>query len=390
MTLSPSSAKYQLVLGTGAFALCFAVFGSLSAMMPILSKQMHLTPVQQSIAVAIPVLLGSLGRIPLGMLTDRFGGRSVFTAVMLLSIVPAFLMGGVHDYAHLLAYGFLIGIGLASFSVGVGFVSGWYPADRQGFALGVYGAGNIGQSLAAFGAPVIAAAIGFRWGFWTFGILLAVWLVVFAIAARNAPRRGAAKSFAETIRPLGDRRSWVLSLYYFLTFGGFVAMAIYLPIFLTGLFRLTPQAAGIRTAGFVVLATAMRPLGGVLADRVGGSNILKWVFPFTAIMAIFMACPLMITFTIGALGVAAAIGLGNGAVFKMVPEYFPQSVGSVTGLVGAAGGLGGFFPPLVLGIVKQQTGSFLAGFIMLSVFCLLCLAVLVAGRKTPLALAQVS
>lgn len=387
MQSSESSARLQLALGTGAFALCFAVFGSLSAMMPILSRQMHLTSVQKSIAVALPVLLGSLGRIPLGMLTDRLGGRSVFTAVMALSLIPAFLMGGVHDYPHLLAYGFLIGIGLASFSVGVGFVSGWYSAAKQGFALGVYGAGNIGQSLAAFGAPVIAAAAGLRWGFWTFGILLSIWLAIFAIGARNSPRSGAARTFVETVRPLKDRRSWVLSLYYFLTFGGFVALAIYLPIFLTEMFHLSPQDAGFRTAGFVVVATAMRPVGGVLADRVGGRRILQWVFPFSATMAILMACPLMVTFTIGALGTAAAIGLGNGAVFKLVPEYFPQSVGSVTGLVGAAGGLGGFFPPLVLGFVKQQTGSFLAGFIMLSIFSLLCLVVLVTGRKKASALA---
>jgi NNP family nitrate/nitrite transporter-like MFS transporter len=376
-----SAARLQLALGTGAFALCFAVFGSLSAMMPILSRLMHLTAVQKSIAVALPVLLGSVGRIPLGMLTDRFGGRSVFTAVMILSLFPAFLMGGVQDYRQLLVYGFLIGIGLASFSVGVGFVSGWYAAERQGFALGVYGAGNIGQSLAAFGAPVIAAAFGFRWGFWTFGILLAVWLMIFALAARNAPRRGAIKSFAETVRPLRDHRSWVLSLYYFLTFGGFVAMAIYLPIFLTEMFRLTPQDAGLRTAGFVVLATSMRPLGGVLADRVGGRRILQWVFPITGIMAVLMAVPLMVTFTIGALGVAAAIGIGNGAVFKLVPEYFPDSVGSVTGLVGAAGGLGGFFPPLVLGFVKQRMGTFFPGFLMLSAFCLLCLLLLLSQRK---------
>lgn len=356
-------------------------------MMPILSKQMHLSAVEKSIAVALPVLLGSLGRIPLGMLTDRFGGRSVFTAVMALSLAPAFLMGGVQDYVHLLAYGFLIGIGLASFSVGVGFVSGWYSAQRQGFALGVYGAGNIGQSLAAFGAPVIAAAFGFRWGFWTFGVVLAAWLGVFALLARNAPRRGAAKSLADTVRPLKDRRSWVLSLYYFLTFGGFVAMAIYLPIFLTEMFHLTPQDAGLRTAGFVVLATAMRPVGGMLADKVGGRSILKWVFPFTGVMALFLACPLMITFTVGALGVAAAIGLGNGAVFKLVPEYFPRSVGSVTGLVGAAGGLGGFFPPLVLGFVKQQTGTFSPGFLMLSAFCFACLILLVSRPQAEVATA---
>ena len=378
---SQTSPKLQLALGTGAFAFCFAVFGSLSAMMPILSKQMHLTPVQKSIAVAIPVLLGSLGRIPLGMLTDRLRGRSVFSFVMLLSIIPAFLMGTVQDYQHLLLYGFFIGIALASFSVGVGFVSGWYSAEHQGFALGVYGAGNIGQALAAYGAPFIAAAAGFRWGFWTFGVVLSIWLLLFVLLARNAPRHGPAKTFAETVRPLSDSRSWVLSLYYFLTFGGFVAMAIYLPIFLTEIFKLTPKDAGMRTAGFVVLATAMRPVGGILADKVGGRTILKYVFPATAAMAIFLACPMMATFTIGALGMAAAIGLGNGAVFKLVPEYFPGSVGSVTGLVGAAGGLGGFFPPLLLGFIKQRTGSFALGFILLGCFALMCLAVLLRGAR---------
>ena len=378
-----SSSSLQLALATGAFALCFAVFGSMSAMMPIISKQMALTPVQKSIAIAIPVLLGSVGRLPLGILADRFGGRIVFSLVMLFSIIPAFLMGGVTDYAHLVIYGFFIGVALASFSVGVSFVNGWYPPERQGFALGVYGAGNIGQSLAAYGSPVLAAAAGFKWGFWTFGVLLSVWLVIFALLARNAPGGGSAKSLAEIVRPLNDRRSWILSLYYFLTFGGFVAMAVYLPTLLTEVFKLTPQDAGFRTAGFVVLATGMRPVGGVLADKIGGRTILKWVFPLTAAMAIFLACPLMSTFTVGALGMAAAIGLGNGAVFKLVPEYFPKSVGGVTGLVGAAGGLGGFFPPLALGVIKQQTGSFTLGFVLLCVFALCCLVVLFRTSSTP-------
>jgi NNP family nitrate/nitrite transporter-like MFS transporter len=202
-----TSATTQLTLGTGAFALCFAVFGSLSAMMPILSRQMHLTPIQKSVAVAVPVLLGSLGRIPLGMLTDRFGGRIVFSVVMFLTIIPAVLMGTVHSYSELILYGFFIGIGLASFSVGVGFVSGWYSAAKQGTALGIYGAGNIGQSLAAFGSPFIAAAFGIKWGFWTFGVLLAVWFVIFAVFARNAPRTAPVRSFAETLRPLGNSRS---------------------------------------------------------------------------------------------------------------------------------------------------------------------------------------
>jgi NNP family nitrate/nitrite transporter-like MFS transporter len=379
----------QLVLATGAFAICFAVFGSVSAMMPILKRNLGLGPVQLSIALAIPVLLGSLGRIPLGMLTDRYGGRLIFSVVMASSITPALMMGFVADYWQLIVCGFFIGIALASFSVGVGFVSGWYPPERQGMALGIYGAGNIGQSLAAFGSPVLAAALGFRWGFWTFGVLLVVWLTFFWIKARNSPRRAPAKTFGDVIEPLRDVKSWVLSLYYFLTFGGFVAMAIYLPTFLTEIFKLTPGDAGFRTAGFVVLATVMRPAGGMLADRIGGRKILLWVFPATAAMAVFLACPMMVTFTIGALGMAAAIGLGNGAVFKLVPEYFPQSVGAVTGLVGAAGGLGGFFPPLVLGMVRQATGTFTPGFVLLALFAIICFVVVFksgskSGHKTHL------
>jgi NNP family nitrate/nitrite transporter-like MFS transporter len=228
---------------------------------------------------------------------------------------------------------------------------------------------------------MIAHAAGFRWGFWTFAALTTGWLVVFALLARDPPRRAPAKALREVLVPLRDRKSWVLGMYYFLTFGGFVAMAIYLPLLLTDLFGLTPQNAGLRTAGFVVVATALRPVGGILADRLGGRRILKLVFPITAAMAVLLCVPHMVTVTIGALGMAAAIGLGNGAVFKLVPEYFPGAVGSVTGLVGAAGGLGGFFPPLVLGVVKQLTGGYALGFALLATFALACLAVLVAGER---------
>lgn len=367
--------RKQLLLGTGAFALCFAVFGTVSAMMPVMKRQFHLTPVQVSVALAVPVLLGSLGRIPLGLLTDRFGGRIVFSATMVLSIGAALLMGTVNTYEELLLFGLVTGIALASFSVGVGFVSGWYSAEQQGFALGVYGAGNVGQSLAAFGAPLLFARLGFRNTFWMFALLLAAWTILFLLYAENAPRTGAPKTMKQMLRPLGDRMSWVLSLFYFLTFGGFVAMSIYLPIFLTEIFKLTPQDAGMRTAGFVLLATAMRPVGGWLSDRLGGATILAWIFPLVAALALLLTVDQMVPFTIGALGVAAAIGLGNGAVFKLVPEYFPQSVGAVTGLVGAAGGLGGFFPPLALGLIKQQTGTFFGGFALLSAFAVICFVV---------------
>jgi NNP family nitrate/nitrite transporter-like MFS transporter len=367
---------FQLILGTGAFAFCFAVFGSVSAMMPIMRKQLGFTPVQVSVAIAVPILLGSLGRIPLGILTDRFGGRVVFSLVMAFAMIPAYFMGNVHTFQQVVILGFLIGVALASFSVGVGFVSGWYPPERQGTALGVYGAGNVGQSLAAYGSPVLVGMWGYVWGYRTFSILLFAWLIVFVAFARNAPRRGPAKTFREIMQPLSDRHSWKLSVYYFLTFGGFVAMAVYLPIFLTEIFSLTPRDAGARTAGFVLLATAMRPVGGWLSDRISGHAILTLAFPFVAVMAMFMTMRSIVPFTVGALGMAAAIGLGNGAVFKLVPEYFPQSVGAVTGLVGAAGGLGGFFPPLVLGTIRQATGTFTWGFILLGLTAVSCLLVI--------------
>ena len=371
----------QLILATGAFAICFAIFGSVSAMMPTIKTDLNLTPVQVSIALALPVLLGSLGRIPLGMLTDRYGGRVVFSAVMAGSIIPSLGMGWVETYNQLLIAAFGCGLALASFSVGVGFVSGWYPPQRQGFALGVYGAGNAGQSLAAFGAPVLAANLGYQWGFWVFSALTVVWLICFMLFARNAPRQGPAKSLSQILQPMSSPKSWILSLYYFLTFGGFVAMAVYLPTLLTDLFGISKTDAGLRTAGFVLVATAARPFGGVLADKIGGTTILKWVFPITTCMAGLMAFSNVMPFTIGALGMAAAIGLGNGAVFKLVPEYFPQSVGIVTGLVGAAGGLGGFFPPLLLGYIRQQTGSFSYGFIALAMFTLVCWFVLYYNNR---------
>jgi len=371
----------QLALSTGAFAVCFSVFGSVSAMMPLAKLRLHLTPLQSSVAIAVPVLLGSLGRLPLGILADRWGSRRVSLAVMAAAIVGGLALAEVGSFAQLVAVGLFVGISLASFASSIGLASGWYPPARQGMALGVYGAGNIGQSLAAFGAPMIAHALGFRWGYWTFAALTAGWLVVFARLAQDPPRRSPRRAIREVLRPLRERNSWVLGMYYFLTFGGFVAMAIYLPLLLTDLFGLTPQDAGLRTAGFVVVATAMRPVGGILADRLGGRRILKAVFPATAAMALLLCVPTMGTVTLGALGMAAAIGLGNGAVFKLVPEYFPDAVSSVTGLVGAAGGLGGFFPPLVLGLVKQLTGGYVLGFGFLAMFSLACLAVLVAGDR---------
>jgi NNP family nitrate/nitrite transporter-like MFS transporter len=301
------------------------------------------------------------------MFADRFGGRAVFTAVMLISVVPAFLTPMVRSFGELLVCGFFLGIAGASFAVGVGFVSRWFNAERQGAALGVYGLGNIGQSAAVFLGPVIAVAIGWENVFRGMAALLAIWAGVFWLFARNAPVTLRPKSLGDTFNVLAHGRlSWALSAFYFLTFGGFVAFSIYLPSLLKDEFHLAPADAGLRTAGFVVLATTMRPVGGWLSDRIGGAKVLSAVFGVVVPFALLLAAPSMLPFTIGALGCAALMGLGNGAVFKLVPQYFPADTGTVTGLVGAMGGLGGFFPPLLLGLCRDYLGEIWPGFALLA------------------------
>lgn len=199
------------------------------------------------------------------------------------------------------------------------------------------------------------------------------WGGVFAFCTRNAETKAKPRTFQENIKvQRTEKLSWVLSLFYGLTFGGFVALSIYLPTLLKEIFELTPEDAGARTAFFVVLATGCRPVGGWLADRIGGQQLLVYVFGGLFLMGWLMAVPSMIPFTVGVLGCAILLGLGNGGVFKLVPQYFPQQTGTVTGLVVAAGGLGGFFPPIELGILKDLTGSYALGFVIFSVFALTC------------------
>ncbi|HXG94651.1 MAG TPA: nitrate/nitrite transporter [Blastocatellia bacterium] len=366
----------QLALATIAFAISFSVWGLIGALAPRFREMYGLTAFQTSLLIAVPVLLGSIGRIPMGILADKFGGRIVFGFLLLFCLIPALGASFTASYGLLVAWGFLIGVAGTSFSVGVAFVSKWFPAKQQGTALGIYGVGNIGQSIAVFGAPAIVAATSdWRVPFWAFGAAAAIFGIIFLLAARNADVKVEPKKFREYLSILKrERLAWALSLFYFLTFGGFVALSIYLPTLLKDIFSLTPTDAGARVAGFVIIATAMRPIGGWLADRYGGASVLMPVLGSISIFALGMTSNAIFIFTIGALGTASLLGLGNGAVFKLVPEYFPRETGTVTGLVGAAGGLGGFFPPLVLGLIKGQTGSYALGFIFLSGFALICLA----------------
>src|SRR5579871_561462 len=355
-----NSGNLQLTLGTISFAVCFAAWGLISAFAPRFRELFHLTATQTALLVAVPVLLGGLLRIVTGMLADRFGGRAVFAALMLVVAVPAYVVPSVGSYQNLLYVAFFLGIAGSSFAVGVGFVSRWFPPEKQGGALGIYGLGNIGQSAAVFLGPVLAAVVGWQNIFCGMAGLLVLWGVLFFLFARNSPK---------TVRPAGisamlsllarERLSWLLSLFYFLTFGGFVAFSIYLPVLLKDQFGLKPADAGFRTAGFVVLATLSRPLGGWLADRIGGARVLH---------AVFIG---ILPFTVGALGCAFLLGNGNGAVFKLVPQYFPKEVGTVTGLVGAMGGLGGFFPPLLLGYFRDHLHTVWPGFALLALLSLI-------------------
>jgi NNP family nitrate/nitrite transporter-like MFS transporter len=366
---SPATSRpnLQLTLGTISFAICFAAWGLISAFAPRFREAFNLTATQTAFLVAVPVLLGALLRIATGMLADRFGGRAIFSLLLIIVAVPAYLVPMVSSYRELLYVAFFLGMAGSSFAVGVGFVSRWFPPEKQGGALGIYGLGNIGQSGAVFLGPVLAVTVGWQNIFRGMAALLVVWGIAFYLLARNSPK---------TVRPAGigamvhllssERLSWVLSLFYFLTFGGFVAFSIYLPALLKDQFGLKPADAGFRTAGFVVLATLARPLGGWLADKIGGARVLHVVFLGVIPFALLMSWPAMLPFTVGALGCAFLLGNGNGAVFKLVPQYFPKEVGTVTGLVGAMGGLGGFFPPLLLGFFRDHWHTTWPGFALLA------------------------
>jgi len=357
----------HVVLATLSFTLCFAGWGLVSAFAPRFRETFGLSATETAFLVAVPVLLGSLARLPAGMLADRFGGRAVFSALMIVVFVPVFLVPAAASFRQLLVVSFFLGLAGSSFAVGVSYVSRWSPPERQGSFLGIYGLGNLGQSAAVFLGPVLAVAVGWPSVFRGTAVLLLVCGVLFAVFARNAPVSAKPKGIGHMLTVLRrEKLAWVLGAFYFLTFGGFVAFSIYLPSLLRDEFRLTPANAGFRTAGFVVLATLLRPLGGWLSDWIGGARVLSGVFLGVVPFALLLAWPSILPFTVGALGCAAFLGLGNGAVFKLVPQYFPGETGTVTGLVGAMGGLGGFFPPLLLGLFRDRLGVAWPAFLLLA------------------------
>jgi NNP family nitrate/nitrite transporter-like MFS transporter len=377
-------AATNLVLATAAFALCFTAWSLIAPFAKTFKHDLGLDYTEALLLTAIPVVLGSLLRVPLGILTDRVGGRLVFSALLAFSALPAVLFGYADAYWALLCVGFLLGIAGASFAVGVPFVAGWYGRERQGFALGVYGVGNIGTAIAFFGAPPVSSHWGRATVGWVTGIALLVGAALFYLLARNAPTSGAPTDYGAVLR--AGRRLYRLAFFYFITFGGFVAMGFLLPTLLQDWFGYSKSTAGARAAGFIIAATVARPAGGWIADRVGPVPVLVLCFAGIAIDAAVLATlapvPRIVPVSIACLTLGGCLGAGSGAVFKIVPGEFPDNPGAAAGVVGAAGGLGGFFPPIYVGLVKDAQGTYTYGFVGLLVFVLACLLLAVWLLRT--------
>lgn len=366
-----------LTLATAAFMVSFAVWGLIAALAPTIRETYDLSSFQVGLLLSAPVLLGSMARIPMGIITDRAGGKT-FVVLLAVLAAPLLLIGFSTSYPMFLAASFVLGIAGSSFAIGVPLVSSWFPPGRQGFALGVYGMGNIGTAVTNLAAPQLEEKIGLAATSWCFIPIVLTMAVLFLLFWRDAP--ASARPQLSLNQQLAIFRNqptaWVLALFYFVTFGGFVGISLILPTLLVERYDVSKPQAGVWTAVFIIVSTLSRPVGGYLADRVASTAILNVVFIASAALAIVLAFEpelpvLMATFLI----MGAIFGIGNGAVFKLVPTLFPEYPGTVTGLVGSAGGLGGFFPPLVITAVHGLTGSHAIAFMFLSEFALVCLII---------------
>jgi MFS transporter, NNP family, nitrate/nitrite transporter len=359
-----------LVVALFAFTTTFWAWGLLSPLAPDYRDLLGLAPLQVSLLVAVPVILGSLARVPLGALTDRFGGRLMFTALSLAVIVPLLLLATVETYPTLLIGALLLGVSGASFAIGIPFVNGWFPPARRGTALGIYGMGNLGTAIAAFTTQPIAGVASRTAVFLTVAVVMGATAVITWSVGRDAPGwEPQTLPMAARLRTaLRLRVTLDLAALYAITFGGFVAFGVYLPTYLQEIYGLDVADAAARAGGFILLATFARPVGGMLSDRWDAPRVLAAALTVVGVGAIVIAFELpLVAATVAFLLVATGLGIGNGAVFALVGRRSPPlSVGAVTGFVGAAGGLGGFLPPLVMGAVFQATGSYAIGLMLLS------------------------
>ncbi|HTG38797.1 nitrate/nitrite transporter [Sphingomonas sp.] len=369
------------------FDLAFMVWVLLGPLAPDIAATLALNPVQKGLMVAVPTLAGALLRVVNGLLVDRIGPKrsgAISQIIVIAGLMSAWTLG-VNSFEGTLALGVVLGFAGASFAIALPLASRWYPPEHQGKAMGLAGMGNSGTVLAALFAPALAHAFGWNAVLGLACIPLTIVFVAYMVMAKDPPGAPAPKTLAQYLAPLRQADAWWLMGFYAVTFGGFVGLAASLPIYFTDRFGLTTVQAGYATAGCVFAGSLVRPMGGALADAIGGVRALTGVL---AVAALALACvSIAASFTIALAAFVAAmlaLGVGNGAVFQLVPQRFAAEIGVMTGLVGMAGGVGGFYLASSLGIAKQWTGSFAPGFLIfagLAVVALIGLALVKADWR---------
>ena len=347
------------------FDLSFMVWYLLGPLAVQIATDLELTTQQRGLMVATPILAGAVLRIVMGLLADRLSPKTaglIGQVIVITSLFAAWQIG-IETYEHAILLGLCLGVAGASFAVALPLASQWYPPEHQGKAMGIAGAGNSGTVLAAIFAPALAAMFGWQNVFGWALIPLVITLVVFALLAKNSPNRPKPKALADYMKALGDRDSWWFMFFYSVTFGGFIGLASALPGYFSDQYGLNPVTAGYYTAACVFAGSLLRPLGGALADRIGGIRALLMMYTVAAVCIAAVGFNLPSSAAALALFVCAMLGLGagNGAVFQLVPQRFSKEIGVMIGLIGMAGGVGGFLLAAGLGAIKQHTGDYQLG-----------------------------
>jgi len=392
------SATRALSMSTLAFTICFAVWTIFSIIGVRIKSELGLTETEFGLLIGMPILTGSLVRIVLGVWTDRFGGRLVYTATMLAACIATFLLAFAHTYTQMLIAALGVGLAGGSFAVGVAYVSRFYPAGRQGTALGIFGVGNVGAAVTKFVAPFVLLAGGWQDVALIWASVLGLMAVAFWFGTEDDPvireRRvhgGQPRKFWSEFAPLRDIRVWRFALYYFFSFGAFVALALWLPRYLIGVYGFDIATAGMIGAAYSIPASIFRAYGGVLSDRIGARTVLYWTFSVCALATLILSLPaadyvvrgingpIAFHFELGPVGFIAVAGvlgffmsLGKAAVYKHIPVYYPHNVGAVGGLVGMIGGLGGFILPIAFGALNDLTGVWSSCFMLLFLLVAAC------------------
>ncbi len=367
------------------FDLSFMVWVILGPLAVQIAADLQLTPAQKGMMVATPILSGALLRIVMGVLVDHLKPKmaGLIGQVIVLAALAFAWLYGVHTYQQVLLLGVFLGVAGASFAVALPLASRWYPPEHQGTALGIAGAGNSGTVLAALLAPGLALAYGWNNVFGMALIPLAIALVVYVIFAKDSPECPPAKSLRQYLAVLKDKDAWWFMLFYSVTFGGFVGMASSLTIYFNDQYGLSPVMAGYFTAACVLAGSLVRPLGGNVADRIGGIRTLSVMYAFAALFLFIFSFGMTQAWLALAVAIAAmtALGMGNGAVFQLVPQRFRKEIGVMTGLIGMAGGIGGFYLAASLGYSKQVTGSYQIGLLIFAALAVLAMVGLHSVKK---------